>query len=280
MSGPIIFHHVRYTVGELRHLPENDVVYLFMVKQLHNDVAALLLMVSVNFPKEGQQMPLQVRGSVVSFMAIRLLAGRLEEGWKTIKTRFQQVFATYSDKMDEESIESHKEIRSYFAKKNLIRSIRDKASFHFDSELIGKAYRSMDDSAKLVDYISRGLGNTTYFSAEGMQNQALLQLVPDRPEDNGEAMDFVIGEVARIANLFLTITTAYILAFYKTNMPEHLEAMRDDYEIVENMPELDAMQGLQFIFSEVDAPAALGNRLERRAARKRGKGSSPPTSRR
>lgn len=270
--GPVTFHHVRYKISDLRHLPEDDVVYLFMVTQLHNDVAALLALVSSNFPSPEQPLPLQVRGSVVSFMSIRLLAGRLEEGWKTIKDRFQMVFTKYAGAMDVGVVASHKELRSYFSKKNLIREIRDNASFHFDREQVRAAYQSMDDSADLTDFISRSLGNTTYFSAEGILTAAVLQLIPNREdfEDNADAINHVIGEVARIAHLFLDTTTAFTEEFYKANLSDKLEAMRDDFTTVEDQPKLDDMPGLQFIHTDADDHldlSALTNRHERRAAK-------------
>ncbi|MNV35950.1 hypothetical protein D3C71_1274110 [compost metagenome] len=271
MSGPVIFHHVRYTVGDLRHLPDDDVVYIFMVTQFHNDVAALLALVSSNFPSEDQPMPLQVRGSVVSFMSIRLLAGRLEEGWKLIKDRFGKVFVKYSETMDPEATRSLRELRTYFGQKNLIRNIRDKAGFHFDRDLILEAYGTMSDGAEMVDYISRSLGNTIYFSAEGMITAAVLRLIPDRPNDmdNKAAIEFVIGEVARIANLFLNVTTGFTNEFYKANLKAQLEAMSGDFQTVNDQPELNDMSGLQFIHSETDrhhSTAAPANRQERRMA--------------
>lgn len=225
-----------------------------MLCQLHNDCTALLQLVMSNFPREDEFPARQAHRAVACFMGIRVLAGRMEEGWKTMKDRFAGIFKTYESKMPPARSASYKELRAYMSGKNLIRLLRDNASFHFDRELFRRGYKAIGETDEFVDYHSRGVGNTVYWGAEGVLSSAVIELVlQQRPDlSRSDALIFVLSEVSRVARLFIDVFSAFLNQFYRTHLPKALKDMEHSHEIVPDQPSHELTEGVSFIYSETD----------------------------
>lgn len=254
--GPVELFHLDYTKADLKEVPEDKVIFFFMMAQLHNDMNAMLRVAISNYPKtkEGEEEGAEeINQAITCFMAIRVLAGRLEEGWKVIKERFGRYFTEYETRIHPQ--ESYKTLRIYFSSPNVIRSIRDKAGYHFNIESMRRSYRDLPDEIDFRDYNAKILGNTLYWGAERVLTHSATLLVKEiKPElENDQCLSFLVAEVIRISELFLDVTSAYCLAFLEENLDDlHSRAMQN-VEIVYNQPEHQELQGAEFIYAEQSA---------------------------
>lgn len=269
MPGPVEIFRLNYTKADLAHVQEDDVVFFFMMCQLHNDIAALLRIVFANWPDPDSAEPIAANRATTCFLAIRTLAGRLEEGWKSIKDLFGLSFRNYP--LSQKSQASYQTLRTYFGTSNFIRLLRDNAANHHQREPMREAWRLIPNDHEFTDFTARGLGNTVYWAAENvMTANAILLAQKFQPDlDGRDALEWMIKEVSRMSDHFMSVTTGYCLGFFQTHLPEQLKKMNDQRETVEAQPAQGEMQGVEFLYGPADIRPELANRHARRAAAKR-----------
>jgi hypothetical protein len=243
-------------------------VFFFMMCQLHNDIAALLRIVLANWPDPESAEPIAANRATTCFLAIRTLAGRLEEGWKSIKDLFGRSLMNYP--LSQESLSSYQTLRTYFGSPNFIRRLRDNAANHHQREPMREAWRLFPDDHEFTDFTARGLGNTVYWGAENvMTANAILIARHFQPGlDGRDALEWMITEVSRMSDHFMSVTTGYCLGFFKAHLPEQLKKMKDQCEAVEAQPAQGEMHGVEFLYGPADDRPEIANRHSRRSAAK------------
>jgi|GEM_PF-4586499 len=246
---------LRYTVADLRAVPEEEAVYFLMCGQLQNDIVILMRQLLQARIVKGDEQPVRLVTATSAMLNMRILAARLAEGWPLIKDRFGLVFNEYEADITDEAKADLVWLRRYFSDKNRLRDVRDKAASHFDPEIFRDGFRKLDDAEPMIDFHAHIEGNTIYFSGEALMLSALVHLSGE--DDAATALDALGEEVLDVARRFGTVVRAYLQAFSERHFAEKLSELDKERIVVEGQPRL----------SSFASPVYLANSLSDNAKR-------------
>jgi hypothetical protein len=235
----IEIYEIPFSKAQLDTAPEDERIFYLMAGQLANDLNFLtkLLMFAIN-PVDGPPVRARVNTSLAMFQ-VRLLAGRLHEGWKMMKGKpFRDIHRKYETELTAETRNNLAALRTYFGRNtNLIERIRNKIGFHSDVKLFTEGYKAFPPDESFVDYLAAARGHCLYSSSEIINVFAMTKLVPN--VDWRRALDQIAGETTSIAYQ----VTDVILDFMKIFMTRYIERALGDLEegkvVVENAPYAD-----------------------------------------
>jgi len=194
-------HPVTIPKDKLDAAPEEERLTYLMAGNLANDLHILqkLLIVSINTAHDmGEPHGLPANG--MSMLLVKLLAGRLYEGWNWLRSGANSHLGMRLalDKTSE-AWACYREITGYFGRDNLINALRQKIGFHSDVETMRQGYLLLAEQ-QMTELIAEQRGNTFYGSADITSLGALCHLVKE--DDVARALGTIADEVARVANLF------------------------------------------------------------------------------
>ena len=130
----IELHELHYTKAELASAPSKDRLFYLMATGLANDLQTLMKLFAVAVGEERDDLIIKQGSSTVGMLMLRLLSGRLWEGWNLLKNGYEPIEPHYEAHLGPETRTALGELRIYFAKRgNLIATVRDKIGFHADS---------------------------------------------------------------------------------------------------------------------------------------------------
>ncbi len=191
---------------------ESERVFFLSIAHLANEIRALLKL-TFWVDKSPEQTDAEINGRVVlTFMLIKLLAGKLKEGHELLQTKYfgSGLSREYNPLSREDGEKALQEIKKYFGKPNLIEQIRNNYAFHYSPGQLDMVLPSVPEKLEL--YIEQeGSANNLYYFAEALANRALLQ-------DMGDGDDFVaykrlMSEVPKVANWFSRLCDALLYEF-------------------------------------------------------------------
>jgi len=126
--------------SKLDTLDEIEQVFFIQLMHFLNELNVLQKCVIVSSNKLESLKTIEKRGQISQAQFfIRILAGKLNEGWEMIRKDFfkTQLSREYENLLSQKGKESLSELKVYFKdKNNLVRLIRDKFAFHYDKEKI------------------------------------------------------------------------------------------------------------------------------------------------
>jgi hypothetical protein len=101
---------------------------------------------------------------------IRLLAGKLWEGWQLLNNRaYSKTLVSLETKLNPKTRTALKELGAYFDnKKNIIEEIRNRFAFHYDPSLIGKQLSRVEETDHLAIYLAPKTVNCFYQFSEAI----------------------------------------------------------------------------------------------------------------
>lgn len=132
----------------------------------------------------------------------RTLTGKLWEAWELLtKAYFKtQLSKDYHVKLNDEAKNALKSLQKYFGRENLIKTLRNSFSFHYDVNEVSKLVPEEFDPDELISYMSQTNGNTLYYFSEYAVNVALLDSISHG--DPAGAMEALIKESAEVVGWF------------------------------------------------------------------------------
>jgi hypothetical protein len=170
----IELHELRFTKTDLARAPERDRLFYLMATGLANDLQTLLKLFAAAVGEEEDDPVLAHGGSTVGMLMLRLLAGRMWEGWKLVESGYKKIEDHYREQLNHDAREALVELRSFFAaRRNLISTVRDKIGFHADPGIVKRAWEHLPDDMEMSEYFSGSVGNTLYFAAELLHYEAI-----------------------------------------------------------------------------------------------------------
>lgn len=128
---------VRYPKALLDAAPEDERTFHLMVGQLANDLNIMTKLLIYSMNPVSDELSTQA-STAITMLMIKQLAGRLYEGWKTIKSQFSPLHKKYETGMSAEAKQCLDELKKYFGPNNLVNKIRNKSGFHSDPNLAKK----------------------------------------------------------------------------------------------------------------------------------------------
>lgn len=104
----------------------------------------------------------------------------------------------YFDLLPGDSRDALNYLETYFSEQNILRKIRNKFAFHYDSEVIKKELEAnKDENFELI--LSEFAGNSLFYFANTIVGSAILSATGQGQQ---EAMDTIVGEILCISKKF------------------------------------------------------------------------------
>jgi len=149
--------------SKLDTLPEIEKVFFIQLMQFLN-VLQKCVIVSSN--ELGSLTTIEKRGQISqAHFFIRILAGKLYEGWKMIRKDFlnTQLFKKCENLLSQKGKESLSELIGYFNdRNNKVRLIRNKFAFHYDKEKIKEEIDKIPQTKMIPKRYVEGVGELPF----------------------------------------------------------------------------------------------------------------------
>jgi hypothetical protein len=212
-----------------------------MATGLANDLQSLMKLFAVAVDEKRDELIIKQGGSAVGMLMLRLLAGRLWEGWQLICSAYKPIEPNYETVLGPETREALGELRTYFGqKRNLMNTVRDKIGFHADRGIVKRAFERLPDDAAMGDYLCRTIGNTLYFSAELLHYEAIHGFTGTT--DQLASLRKLVRDVQRLVGHFNTFIFGFAAIFLSRHLRRQLSEMRSNKTCLDGIPHLDELQ--------------------------------------
>lgn len=200
----------RLNKAEVLRLPDHERKFFCAIAHLQNEISILLRAVlwSSDFLSDNET---EIQGQIsISLFFVKLLAGKLREGWTIIEKFFfshkslSSDFLAHANPKQKEALEA---LSRYFGKGNVIHDVSTDFAFHYSPEDLDAVLGATPDELDL--YIEEeGNTNSLYYCAEVLANRAALDRV--NVPNGEEATDRFVGEVVTVAEKFTHFGQAFM----------------------------------------------------------------------
>lgn len=258
-QSEVILHTLQYSKADLDKIPANDRTFFFMATGLANDIQMLnkALAVIVDNGDWDSSTIIRQGNSAFGMLILRMLAGRLREGWKLISKFSKTLKSDYENEMSDEERAALQELRSYFnqgkGKTPLIVAVRDNVAYHSLSEAFEAAYSSLNAENELGDYLHQKIGNTLYYTTELLQYETLKNL--SGVDDHEVALQKLLRDTQQQTSHFNSAIYGFAVVFFERYIPLALKKLRYDAETI-RVPRFEDLR-LEY-FSELPVQSPLG----------------------
>ena len=221
----MIIHKVTVSKEQLSFFPEKERVLFIQIGHLANELVTLLKLLiyahtdsNVDVIKKAYTM----QASVIA----RICIGKIFEGWRLLKDSFfaSSLSKKYEAKLSRAGSEALQNLKTYFAKKNLISEIRNRFSFHNPSfEDIKDLLGSIPEEAELNLYLGTQHVNSNYYLSEEIISRAMLNYV----ESNSlqQAMDRMHKELLEVSEWLVEFCGHCMVALSEEHWGQHKRAL-------------------------------------------------------
>lgn len=211
---------IRITKSDLLSMCENERIFFIQSGDLLNDlnVFSKLLMFSMN-RQRSDKVSIKTARDVQTMCLIRILAGKLHEGWKLIDKWYygSAVSRKYDRLLDLSAKGALDEIKKYFSKTtNLISEIRKRLAFHYGPkkpeewrERVRVLIEKMQASQILEVYVSKAHGNCLFPMSNESVILDVLHLTCE--SNNDEAWKKLREDFKKVINWFIDFLNDYHL---------------------------------------------------------------------
>ncbi len=202
----------------LQKISKNERRLFFCLAHLLNEVTALHKLVAWTSDYSSERKA-EVYGQVTfSFLFLKVLAGKLKEGWELLRGSFfaSKVSQSYDGALSKEGQAALNELKRYFAGTNIINQIRNNYAFHYSPERMDDTLAEVPDDLEV--YIDEGPKiNSLFYFAEVLANQSMINdLFPDGDK---KAFERFFNEIPEVAGWFLDFAEAFMLSFIERHEP-------------------------------------------------------------
>lgn len=212
---------IRITKSDLLSMCENERVFFIQSGDLLNDlnVFSKLLMFCMNRQRADNGVMKTAR-DVQTMCLIRILVGKLHEGWKLIDKWYygSTISRKYDGLLEQSAKDAVGEIKKYFSRKNLISEIRNRLAFHYGPkeqeerrERVRVLIEKMRDSQILEIYVSKAHGNCLFPMSNDSVILDILNLTGE--SNNEQAWEKLREDIKKVINWFIEFLDGYHLVW-------------------------------------------------------------------
>jgi len=206
---------------KLMDIPEVERIFLIQLGHISNELNFLnkLLIFTGDTKKTG---PERKAMTMQSLVIVRIFVGKLFESWKMLERDYfrAKLSVEYDRVLSVDGKSSLDYLKNYFKGKNLITSIRNKYSFHYDSDDFGDAVSSFDEDKKFELYLGENYSNTLHFFSEEIMTVGMLKLTGEK--DVQKSMDKLIGELVAVSGKFIDFAGHALTSIFDKYLGESL----------------------------------------------------------
>jgi len=208
---------------DIEALPENELIFFIQACSLLNDINILHKTTTISNKDVGSEVERKAQNSQSLFF-LMLLTGKLFEGWQLLRRSFlnSELAKKYENLLPEDAKNSLRDLKSYFGKKdNLIKKVRNKIAFHYDSEEILKQIKKLPQDEDFEIYLTEYQGNCFYYIPTVLLINAIINW--SGISDPLQAIDRYFAEVTNIARWYINFLNHCLQNMAEKNMNWDLE---------------------------------------------------------
>lgn len=188
---------------ELEAFPENELTFFVQACRMLNEINTLHKITIFSNKEVGTEIERKAQNSQSLFL-LTILTGKLWEGWELLEKAYfgSKLSKTYQDLLPNDAKNTLDSLKKYFGKSdNLIKKVREKIAFHYDSVEILEQIRKTPQNEAFEIYLSENQGNSFYYISSVLLINAILEWtgIPDPLE----AIDKFFTEVLNVARWFI-----------------------------------------------------------------------------
>jgi hypothetical protein len=150
------------------------------------------------------------------------------------------IYHRYAADFDDNAKAQLGKIEKYFrTKNNIVRTIRNRASFHADPKVLTTGYEKFSDDEIFVDFHSQYRGHCLYFSSEIINLLGMIQLANKTDWKTG--IDQIVYQTIEVADWFGDVILAFMTAFTMKHIEPTLDDVEEDKITINDGPPIDAV---------------------------------------
>ena len=152
-----------------------------------------------------------------AFALVFLLAGKTYEAWNLLQESLirNPEMREFQQKLPSETRDLLTQIKRYFSGQNLIKTIRDKASFHYDHTMFKQELAECRYPEMNRMFIAEQAGNCHFYIGGFVATSTIMNVVPGA--DTIEKIKHLTQEVGKTADWFRTLTHALFVEVFSGN---------------------------------------------------------------
>jgi hypothetical protein len=210
---------LEFQKSKLSSMPETERLFFIQATMLLNELSTLLRCFWLSYPNEKSNNEITDKALVFQKLFFsRTLAGKLYLGWELMEKLFfgHKLSIQYEPNLSEEGKEALTNLKRYFGKQNIIKTFRNKFSFHYelDSDAVITQLNTISESDLLEILIHESSINCKYFISDDIFTSAILAYSTET-NDKLEALDKFLSEVAKVTAQFIIFLNACVAIMVK-----------------------------------------------------------------
>jgi hypothetical protein len=197
------FFRVKITKNELDKLSKEEQILLFQLTHFLNEISILQKCVVISGNGINTLNKIEKHGQIsLALFFIRLLAGKLKEGWEMLQRDFfgSKLSKYYENGLPSAGKDSLNHLKKYFSGDNVINFVRNEFSFHYGKEKIKKELNKVRENEIFEMLLcEEGQGNCLYTFSDFMVHKAIFSYFKqsDIEKALNKLMDEIIRDVSR-----------------------------------------------------------------------------------
>ncbi len=245
---------LEYTKAQLAKVPDEERTFFLVMTSLANDVQMLNKQMQTSIREESDIKVVQHGAHAMAMLNLRMLAGRLYEGWKTHKEHYPKISAIYDKELKPNAKSALTDLENYFSPKQaegqpkpsraLLAMVRDKIGFHADFKMTAAAFDECKYDAIMGEYLCKTMGNTLYFSTEMVHLEVVAKIEKSSSEDAASLMA-LMDHTRDVTSLFNTFVFGFSAIFLRRHFPKKIKKLARKRVVLPSQPKL---RDLRFSF--------------------------------
>lgn len=214
--------------------------FFFIMAHLVNEINALNKLIFWSHEYLTQNSAEENGKVSLTFILLRLLAGKLNEGNKLLRKKFygSKISKDYIPALSAKGQEALNQIKRYFNGTNSVTHIRNNYAFHYSPEELDSVLPTVPEELKV--YVSDGgSANTLYYFAEVLANRAILRTIDDK--DDYAAYKRLVEELPMVAGWFIDCAESLIVEFMSRHEENIWDGLAEEVHF-EKLPSITDIQ--------------------------------------
>jgi hypothetical protein len=176
---------------------------LLLLGHASNEINVLQKLILMSRPQDGAIMEINIAQSGQALILLRLLIGKLHEGWLLFQRRVQANTEFRSALLTAISPAARAaliRLNAHFGGGSPLPDIRNKLAFHSrdDDDLVEKSFHALPADENWDFYLGNSIANTFYHASELVMTRSSIDLVRDDGDVNA-GFDELLGQSTSVA---------------------------------------------------------------------------------
>ncbi len=181
---------------------EDEIVFFAQITNLLDEISILqkCAMYSIKDIDEKESVIKSAQAMQMIFF-MKQLASKLWEGWQFLQNvYFSRLSKDYTSMLSHDCKEALERLKKAFSKSNNFQDIRNRTTFHFDSQTIRGEIQKLETKDIVPVFLAEESGNCLWAFGGHLMNSYVFQAVPGKSFQ--EKMDHFVDETQRVAGWF------------------------------------------------------------------------------